>query len=102
MDLDKKATSAREQKYVYTPHMELSMLRSHSHNGHMYSVDMCTVEYYESSATKHNKMSPFTHLQMHWHKNRSKYALIMKYTRDKSVFYPISVFSNEIYSKPIN
>lgn len=22
------------------------MLRSHSHNGHTYTVDMCTVEYY--------------------------------------------------------
>lgn len=70
MDSDKKATSAREEKYVYTLHMEVSMLGSHSHNGHMYTVDMCTVEYYASSSPKHDKMSPFTHLQMHWHKKQ--------------------------------
>lgn len=42
----RKVTSAREHKYAYTLHMELSMLRSHSYNGHMYTVDMRTVEYY--------------------------------------------------------
>lgn len=71
------------------------MLRSHSHNGHMYTVGMCTVEYYVFIDNT-TKMSPFTHLQMYWHKNRSKYTLIMKNMRDKCVFYPVSVFSNEI------
>lgn len=102
MDLDKKPTSAREHKYIYTLHMELSMLRSHSHNGHIYTVHMCSVEYYVSSSMTHNKMSPFTQLQMHWHKNRSKYTLIMKYMRDTRVCYSISVFSNQIKSNPIN
>lgn len=46
MDLDKKATSAREHKYDYTLHMKLSMLSSHSHNSHIFTVHICTVEYY--------------------------------------------------------